>query len=49
VVLFVNGMPLVVLELKNPAEMNADIWMAYDQMETYKEQIPELFRTTSCW
>ncbi|MEG0936425.1 type I restriction endonuclease subunit R [Comamonas sp.] len=45
VVLFINGMPLVVLELKNPADMNADIWMAYDQIETYKEQIPELFRT----
>ena len=45
VVLFVNGMPLVVLELKNPADVNADIWMAYDQIETYKEQIPELFRT----
>ena len=45
VVLFINGMPLVVLELKNPADVNADIWMAYDQIETYKEQIPELFRT----
>lgn len=44
VVLFVNGLPLVVLELKNPADLHADIWMAYDQMETYKEQIPELFR-----
>lgn len=45
VVLFVNGLPLVVLELKNPADVNADIWMAYEQIETYKEQIPELFRT----
>lgn len=45
IVLFVNGLPLVVIELKNPADLHADIWMAYDQIETYKEQIPELFRT----
>lgn len=44
IVLFINGLPLVVLELKNPADINADIWMAYDQIETYKEQITELFR-----
>jgi len=45
IVLFVNGLPLVVIELKNPADLHADIWMAYDQIETYKAQIPELFRT----
>ncbi|WP_153109183.1 type I restriction endonuclease subunit R [Propionivibrio limicola] len=43
IVLFVNGLPLVVLELKNPADENADIWKAYDQIQTYKEQIPDLF------
>ncbi len=42
-ILFVNGLPLVLLELKNPADMNADLWKAYEQIQTYKEQIPDLF------
>lgn len=44
IVLFVNGLPLVLLELKNPADQNADIWKAYDQIQTYKEQIPDIFQ-----
>jgi type I restriction enzyme R subunit len=44
IVLFVNGLPLVVLEIKNPADPNADIWKAYDQLQTYKEQIPDVFQ-----
>ncbi|MBL0481360.1 type I restriction endonuclease subunit R [Aeromonas veronii] len=44
IILFVNGLPLVVLELKNPADVNADIWKAFDQLQTYKEQIPDLFQ-----
>lgn len=44
ILLFVNGLPLVLLELKNPADENADIWKAYDQIETYKEQIPDVFQ-----
>jgi len=44
VVLFVNGIPLVVIELKNPADENATIWTAYEQFQTYKEQIPSLFK-----
>jgi len=43
IVLFVNGLPLVVMELKNPADPEADIWKAFDQLETYKEHIPDLF------
>ena len=43
IVLFVNGLPLVLIELKNPADEAADIWKAYDQIQTYKEQIPDLF------
>jgi len=43
IILFINGLPLVLLELKNPADENADIWKAYDQIETYKEQIPDVF------
>jgi type I restriction enzyme R subunit len=44
IVLFVNGLPLVLLELKNPADLKADIWQAYQQIETYKEQIPDVFQ-----
>lgn len=44
ILLFVNGLPLVLLELKNPADENADIWKAYDQLQTYKEQIADLFQ-----
>lgn len=44
IVLFVNGLPLVLLELKNPADEHADIWKAYDQIQTYKDQIPDIFQ-----
>ena len=44
IILFVNGLPLVVLELKNPAEETATIWTAYDQvLGTYVKEIPTLF------
>jgi type I restriction enzyme R subunit len=44
IILFVNGLPLVLIELKNPADGNADIWKAYDQIQTYKEQVPDVFQ-----
>ena len=44
IVLFVNGLPLVVIELKNPADANADIWKAFEQLQTYKAQTPDLFQ-----
>lgn len=44
IILFVNGLPLVLLELKNPADENANIWKAFDQIETYKEQVPDVFQ-----
>jgi type I restriction enzyme, R subunit len=44
IILFVNGLPLVLIELKNPADLNADLWKAYDQIQTYKEQIPDVFQ-----
>jgi type I restriction enzyme R subunit len=44
VILFVNGIPLLVLELKNLADEDATIWTAYDQFQTYKDQLPSLFR-----
>ena len=43
IVLFVNGLPLVVIELKNAADENATIWSAFNQLQTYKQQIPALF------
>jgi len=43
IVLFVNGIPLVVFELKNPANENATIKSAYNQIQTYKQSIPSLF------
>jgi type I restriction enzyme R subunit len=43
IILFINGLPLVLVELKNPADVNADIWKAYDQIQTYKEQIADVF------
>lgn len=43
VILFVNGLPLVVIELKNAADENATINSAYKQLQTYKETIPTLF------
>ncbi|MHA1360387.1 MAG: type I restriction endonuclease subunit R [Candidatus Helarchaeota archaeon] len=43
IVLFVNGIPLVVIELKNIADENATIWTAYNQLQTYMNQIPSLF------
>jgi len=43
IVLFVNGLPLVVVELKNPADEKATIKQAFNQLQTYKLQIPSLF------
>ena len=43
VVLFVNGLPLVVIELKNPADEDATVWMAWQQLHTYKAELPALF------
>ena len=43
VVLFVNGLPLAVVELKNPADENATIWTAFQQLQTYQAQISTLF------
>ena len=43
VVLFVNGLPLGVIELKNPADEDATIWTAWQQLQTYKADLPALF------
>lgn len=44
IILFINGLPLVLIELKNPADEKADIWEAFSQIQTYKEQIPDIFQ-----
>lgn len=43
IILFVNGLPLVVIELKNPADENATVRSAFRQFQTYKQTIPSLF------
>ena len=45
IVLFVNGLPLAVIELKSPTAEEATVWTAYDQLQTYKAEIPTLFAT----
>lgn len=44
VILFVNGLPLVVIELKNATDENATIQSAFNQLQTYKQAIPSLFQ-----
>ena len=43
VVVYINGLPIAVMELKNPAAEQADIWAAFNQLQTYKTDIPHLF------
>jgi type I restriction enzyme R subunit len=47
IVLFVNGLPLAVVELKNAADEDATIWTAFAQLETYQAEIPNLFATNA--
>lgn len=49
VILFVNGIPLLVIELKNLADEKADIWTAYNQFQTYKEQLLPYFDLMKSW
>ena len=43
IVVFVNGLPLAVIELKSPADENATVWSAFHQLQTYKAEMPSLF------
>ncbi len=43
IISFINGIPFAVLELKSPTDENADIWDAFNQLQTYKEEISDLF------
>jgi type I restriction enzyme R subunit len=47
IVLFINGLPLVVIELKNAADEKADVKAAFRQLQTYQQQIPSLFTCTT--
>ena len=44
IILFINGLPLVLIELKNPADEKADISSAFKQFGTYQKEIPSIFR-----
>jgi len=43
IIVFINGLPIAVIELKNPADVSTDVWSAYNQLQTYKDEIPDLF------
>jgi len=43
IIVFINGLPISVIELKNPADENADIFKAYNQIQTYKDELEDLF------
>jgi len=43
IVVFINGLPMAVIELKNPVDNSSDIWSAFNQLQTYKDETPELF------
>lgn len=47
VVLYLNGLPVVVVELKNPGDENADIWAAWNQLQAYHQDIPDLFNANA--
>ena len=47
IILFINGLPMVLLEIKNPADENANVWTAYEQLKTFKKQIPDVFQTNA--
>ncbi len=47
IVIFINGLPLVVIELKNAADENADVQAAFHQLQTYQQVIPSLFTTNA--
>lgn len=44
---FVNGLPLAVVELKNPANEQTDVWDAFNQLQTYKDEISDLFNSNA--
>ncbi|WP_410246121.1 type I restriction endonuclease [Arthrospira sp. PCC 8006] len=49
VVVFINGLPIAVIEIKNPGSETATLDATYNQLQTYKTEISALFRTNSAW
>ncbi|HHQ4930138.1 TPA: type I restriction endonuclease subunit R [Aeromonas hydrophila] len=47
VIAFVNGLPLAVVELKNPANEQTDVWDAFNQLQTYKDEVGDLFNSNA--
>ena len=43
IVMFVNGLPVGIIELKNPVDEDATIWTAWQQLQTYRSELPNLF------
>lgn len=43
IICYINGLPIAVIELKNPTSENTDIWEAFNQLQTYKDEISDLF------
>lgn len=43
IIIFINGLPIAVLELKNPADINTTIYDSYKQLQTYKDEVTDLF------
>lgn len=43
VIAYINGLPVAVMELKSPSDVKADIWAAFNQLQTYKDEISDLF------
>jgi type I restriction enzyme, R subunit len=46
-VAFINGLPLAVIELKNPANEQTDVWDAFNQLQTYKDEVSDLFNSNA--
>ncbi|TBR43901.1 type I restriction endonuclease subunit R [Marinomonas agarivorans] len=43
IICFINGLPIAVLELKSPSDESTDVWDAFNQLQTYKDEISDLF------
>lgn len=47
IVIFLNGLPVAVIELKDPGDEHATVWSAFNRLQTYKQDVPDLFRTNA--
>jgi type I restriction enzyme R subunit len=49
IICFINGLPIAVLELKSPNDENVDVWDAFQQIQTYKDEISDLLYLMKPW